>query len=80
MEFVLRSLWNVLVYKNVLLYLLALAGIWAVLWWSIENFRSIVQITRSFLSPYFQPQESKSFVEKFGKWAGENGILKKTRD
>lgn len=71
MEFVLRTLWNFLFYKNVLLYLLALAGVWAVLWWSIDNFRSIVQITRSFLIPYFQPQENKSLVEKFGKWAGK---------
>lgn len=72
MEFLLRTLWNLLLYKNVLLYLLALAGVWAVLWWSIENLRSVVQITMSFLTPYFQPQENKSLVERFGKWAGKN--------
>lgn len=71
MESALRTLMNFLFYTNVIFYLLALAGIWATLWWSIENFRSVVQIIKSVLSPYFQPQESKTLVERFGKWAGE---------
>lgn len=54
----------------VLNYLLVAVGIWAIFWWSIENFKSVVQIVKSVLTPYFQPQESKSLVEKFGKWAG----------
>lgn len=72
MEFALRTLVNFILYTNVIFYLLVLAGIWGVLWWSIENFRSIVQIGNSVLSPFFQPQEKKSLVDKYGKWAGES--------
>jgi ribosomal protein S2 len=79
MDFALRTLVNFLFYTNVPFYLLALAGIWAVLWWSIENLRSIVQITKSVLSPYFQPQENKSLVERFGKWAGMKVVTKRWR-
>lgn len=70
MDFSLRTLIDFLFYTNVIYYLLVLAGAWAVLWWSIENFKSVVQIFKSTSSPYFQPQESKSLVEKYGKWAG----------
>lgn len=71
MEFAIRTLVDFVLYTNVVFYLLVLAGVWGVLWWSIENFMSIVQIIRSFLSPLFQPQEKKSLVEKYGKWAGK---------
>lgn len=74
MDFTLKNLFNILLYTNVLNYLLVLAGIWAVLWWSIDNFRSIVEITKSVLTPYFQPQENKTLVEKYGKWAGKKNL------
>lgn len=45
-------------------------GVYALLWWSIENLKSIVQIIRSLLVPYFQPQEDLKLSEKFGNWAG----------
>lgn len=70
MEFVLRTLINFLFNTSVLLYLLALAGVWSLLWWSIDNFKSVVQIVKSVLLPYFQPQDNKTLVEKYGKWAG----------
>lgn len=70
MEFVLRTLVNFLLDTSVLLYLLALAGVWALLWWSIDNFKSVLQILKSVLLPYFQPQDNKTLVEKYGKWAG----------
>lgn len=50
--------------------ILILIGLYALLWWSIDNFKSIVQIIRSFLVPYFQPQEDVPLSEKFGSWAG----------
>lgn len=50
--------------------ILILIGVYALLWWSIDNLKSIVQIVRSFLVPYFQPQEDISLSEKFGSWAG----------
>lgn len=70
MEFFLRTLVNFLFQTNLIFYLLAAAGVWAVLWWSIENFKSILLITKTILTPYFQPQESKTLVERYGKWAG----------
>jgi hypothetical protein len=70
MELALRTLVDFNLFTNVIFFLLVLAGVWGVLWWSIENFMSILQITRSLLTPLFQPQEKKSLVEKYGKWAG----------
>lgn len=54
------------------LVILALIGIYALLWYSIENFKSVIQVIRSFLVPYFQPQEDLPLSEKFGSWAGMN--------
>lgn len=55
---------------QLLAWILVLIGLYALLWWSIENFKSIVQIIRSVLVPYFQPQEDIKLSEKFGSWAG----------
>lgn len=55
----------------ILNYVLVAIGMWALLWWSIDNFKSVVQIIKSMLTPYFQPQENKSLVERYGKWAGK---------
>lgn len=52
-------------------WILILIGLYAVLWWSIDNFKSIVQIVRSLLVPYFQPQEDSKLSERFGNWAGK---------
>lgn len=51
-------------------FVLILIGVYALLWWSIDNFKSIIQIIRSFLVPYFQPHEDIPLSEKFGSWAG----------
>lgn len=51
-------------------FILILIGIYALAWWCIDNFKSVVQIIRSFLVPYFQPQEDLPLSEKFGNWAG----------
>jgi len=63
-------LMDLIFHTNLAVYLLSLAGVWAVLWWSIENLKSVVQIVKSILTPYFQPQENKTLPEKYGKWAG----------
>lgn len=57
-----------------------LIGAYALLWWSIDNFKSIVQIVTSFLVPYFQPQEDLPLNEKFGSWAGMCNRLNRTID
>lgn len=57
-----------------------LIGAYALLWWSIDNFKSIVQIVTSFLVPYFQPQEDLPLSEKFGSWAGMCNRLNRTID
>lgn len=54
-----------------LAWILVLIGLYAVLWWSIENLKSIVQIVRSLLVPYFQPQDDLKLSERFGNWAGK---------
>lgn len=71
MDSVIRTIFGFLFDANVIFNLLALAGAWAVLWWSIDNFRSIVEIIVTVLTPYFQPQERKTLVERYGKWAGK---------
>lgn len=52
------------------LLVLVVIGAYALLWWSIDNFKSIVQVIRSILVPYFQPQDDVALSEKFGHWAG----------
>lgn len=54
-----------------LAWILILIGLYAVLWWSIDNLKSIVQIVHSLLVPYFQPQEVLKLSERFGNWAGK---------
>lgn len=54
------------------LVILALIGIYAALCYCIDNFKSVIQVIRSFLVPYFQPQEDLPLSEKFGSWAGMN--------
>lgn len=54
-----------------LAWILILIGVYAVLWWSIENLKSIVQIVHSLLVPYFQPHEDLKLSERFGNWAGK---------
>lgn len=57
--------------------ILSLIGIYALACWCIDNLKSVVQIIRSFLVPYFQPQEDLPLSEKFGNWAGmkQNELL-----
>ena len=50
---------------------LSLIGLYAYIWWAYENFKSILQIVKALLSPYFLPNENKSLSEKYGKWAGK---------
>ena len=71
MDFVLKSVKYLVTNTNLISYALILAGVWAVMCWSIDNLKSVIQIIQSFLTPYFRPQENKSFVEKYGKWAGK---------
>ena len=50
---------------------LVLIGLYALLWWAIDNFKSLVQIATAVLRPLFQPQDDLPLKEKFGTWAGE---------
>lgn len=53
-------------------YAFALVGIYALCWWLIDNLRSLVQLLTAVLTPYFQPVDDKSLVERFGEWAGKS--------
>lgn len=55
-------------------YAFALIGIYALCWWLIDNLRSLVQLVAAVLTPYFQPSDDKSLVDRFGGWAGRNII------
>lgn len=59
-------------------FLLATVGIYAICWWLIDNLSSVVQVVRTLLQPYFQPQEDLSLCDRYGNWAGmfmENILL-----
>lgn len=51
-------------------FLLAVVGIYAICWWLIDNLSSVVQVVRTLLQPYFQPQEDLSLIDRYGNWAG----------
>lgn len=51
-------------------FLLAFVGIYAICWWLIDNLSSVVQVVRTLLQPYFQPQEDLSLIDRYGNWAG----------
>lgn len=50
-------------------FLLASVGVYAICWWLIDNLSSVVQVVRTLLQPYFQPQEDLSLVDRYGNWA-----------
>jgi hypothetical protein len=54
---------------NFIIFLIVV-GLYALIFWCYDNFKSLFQIIFGTLNPYFLPNENKSFVEKFGKWAG----------
>lgn len=52
--------------------ILSFIGFYAFIWWSIENFESIVHIMINLLQKYILPiNYETSLKEKFGEWAGE---------
>lgn len=55
---------------NTLWFLFTVIGVYAVCWWLIDNLKSIVCVVRTLLTPYFQPQEDLSLIERYGNWAG----------
>ena len=71
MDFNVKTISSDVLNTNFIYYALILAGVWAVMCWSIDNLKSVIQIIKSFLTPYFRPQENKSLVERYGKWAGK---------
>lgn len=71
MEFIFKSILSVILSTNFIYYALLLAGVYAVICWSMDNLKSVIQIIKSILTPYFQPHENKSLVERYGKWAGK---------
>lgn len=56
---------------DLLLHLLALAGIYAIAMWLVENLKSPAQVLFNILKSLIIPQENKPLAEKYGKWAGE---------
>lgn len=46
-----------------------LLGLWAFSCWLYDNLKSLVQLVVAVLTPYFVPAESKTLVERYGKWA-----------
>lgn len=48
---------------------LIILGLWALVCWLYDTFKSLIQIVVAVLTPYFVPAENKSLVERFGKWA-----------
>ncbi|XP_070492605.1 hydroxysteroid dehydrogenase-like protein 1 [Chironomus tepperi] len=69
MESLLDKITIFYLHYQVPLFLLSLIGLYALIWWSYENFKSVLQIAKALLSPYFLPNENKSLTEKYGKWA-----------
>lgn len=53
-----------------LVCLLAIVGVYALCWWIVDNLKSVVQVVRALLTPYFQPQEELTLLERYGSWAG----------
>lgn len=49
-----------------------LVGIYAFLWWFVDNFKSLFQILWNLLKTYIQPDKNLPLNEKFGNWAGKN--------
>ena len=70
MESLQNKLVNFYLDYQVPLCFLSLIGLYALTWWSYENFKSVLQIIKTVLSPYFLPNENKSLSERYGKWAG----------
>jgi 17beta-estradiol 17-dehydrogenase / very-long-chain 3-oxoacyl-CoA reductase len=71
MEISFHLLSNLICQAQVPFIALALIGLWALTWWCYENFKSVIQIIKNVLTPYFQPQENKTLLERYGKWAGK---------
>jgi hypothetical protein len=58
-------------FLNIILYLLALAGVYASFWWSIENLISVAQIILGSIVTSLQSKDKKSLTKKYGTWAGK---------
>lgn len=50
--------------------ILIIIGVYASIWWLINNLKSTIQITLALLRPFFQPLEDLPLTERFGNWAG----------
>lgn len=46
-------------------------GIYAFLWWFIDNFKSLFSILWNLFISYIQPDKNPPIGEKFGSWAGK---------
>lgn len=51
--------------------ILIVVGVYASVWWLIDNLKSGVQIILALLRPFFQPQDDLPLKEQFGTWAGK---------
>lgn len=56
-----------------------LIGVYAFLWWFIDNFKSFFQVVWHLIVSSFQVNKNKPLNEKFGSWAGKQMNLQATR-
>lgn len=48
-----------------------LIGVYAFLWWFIDNTKSLFQILWNYFVSYIQPDKIPPLHERYGKWAGK---------
>lgn len=63
-----------IIVKEIVIKLLGIVGLYALLWWCYENFKSVFQIIFGVLRTTLLPG-SKSLVDRYGKWAGKYRII-----
>lgn len=50
-------------------------GVFALLWWFIDNFKSLFSILWNITKSYILPGKNRSLNEKYGEWAGNNNTI-----
>lgn len=55
---------------HLLVYLFCFIGALATLAWIWDNFSSLLNITKTVLTPWFFPNDEFTLAEKYGTWAG----------
>lgn len=50
-------------------------GVFAFLWWFIDNFKSLFSILWNISKSYIQTGNYQPLKEKYGEWAGKNNTI-----